>query len=201
MSFGLVLPYSMSLLYGSMLWGYRKGSRANFNYEFVGIKRIKCYLPWKICLWCNTAPALHILDRIYELTSVTVVLNYLDFTVFTRLLRYSCPSHWLMSNSIHSTTVSLVGVVSGRSGTTPRWNRRVQFLTPCPRLLHPQPPLWSRPTSLTSDSMSSQPVIPIIKSNLFISQSNPSVHPLSVQYFRMTPSCSSCQGPCSGCLR
>ena len=118
MSFGLVLPYSMSLLYGSMLWGYRKGSRANSNYEFVGIKRIKCYLPWKICLWCNTAPALHILDRIYELTSVTVVLNYLDFTVFTRLLRYSCPSHWLMSNSIHSTIVSSVGVVSRCSRTT-----------------------------------------------------------------------------------
>ena len=71
------------------------------------------------------------------------------------------------------------GVVSGRSGTTLRWNRQVQFLTPRPRLLHPQPPLRSRPTSLTSDSMSSQPVIPIIKSNPFISQSNPSVHPPS----------------------
>jgi len=81
-----------------------------------------------------------------------------------------------MSNSIHSTTVSPAGVVSGRSGTTPCWNKQVQFLTPRPRLLHPQPPLRSRPTSLTSDSMSSQPVIPIIKSNPFISQSNPSVH-------------------------
>jgi len=106
-----------------------------------------------------------------------------------------------MSNSIHSTTVSPAGVVSRHSRTTPRWNRRVQFLTPRPRLLHPQPPLQSRPTSLTSDSMSSQPVIPIIKSNLFISQSNPSVHLPSVQYFRMTPSCSSCQGLCSRCLR
>ena len=130
-------------------------------------------------LWSNSAPAPHVLDRIYELISVTVTLNYLDFTVFTCLLRYSCPSHWLMSNSIHSTTVSPVGVVSGRSGTTPRWNKRVQFLTPCPRLLHPQPPLRSRPTSLTSDSMSLQPVAPIIESNPFTSQSNPSVYPPS----------------------
>jgi len=84
-----------------------------------------------------------------------------------------------MSNSIYSTTVSPVGVISRRSGTTPRWNKRVQFLTPRPRLLHPQPLLQSRPTSLTSDSMSSQPVIPIIESNPFISQSNPSVHPPS----------------------
>ena len=84
-----------------------------------------------------------------------------------------------MSNSIYSTTVSPVGVVSRCSGTTPRWNKQVQFLTPRPRLLHPQPPLWSRPTSLTSDSMSSQPVTPIIESNPFISQSNPSVHPPS----------------------
>ena len=81
-----------------------------------------------------------------------------------------------MSNSIYSTTVSPAGVVSGRSGITPRWNKRVQFLTPRPRLLHPQPPLQSRPTSLTSDSMSSQLVIPIIESNPFISQSNPSVY-------------------------
>jgi len=84
-----------------------------------------------------------------------------------------------MSNSIYSTTVSPAGVVSGCSGTTPRWNKRVQFLTSRPRLLHPQPPLRSRPTSLTSDSMSSQPVIPIIESNPFISQSNPSVYPPS----------------------
>jgi len=63
----------------------------------------------------------------------------------------------------------------------PRWNKRVQFLTPRPRLLHSQPPLWSRPTSLTSDSTSSQPVIPIIESNPFISQSNPSVHPPSAE--------------------
>jgi len=55
MSSGLGLPYSISLLYGSMFWGYSKDSRANSNYEFVGIKRIKCYLPWKIHLWCNTA--------------------------------------------------------------------------------------------------------------------------------------------------
>jgi len=84
-----------------------------------------------------------------------------------------------MSNSIYSTTVSPAGVVSRRSGTTLCWNKRVQFLTSRPQLLHPQPPLWSRPTSLTSDSMSSQPVIPIIESNPFISQSNPSVHPPS----------------------
>jgi len=84
-----------------------------------------------------------------------------------------------MSNSIHSTTVSPAGVVSGRSGTTPRWNKWVQFLTPCRRLWHLQPPLQSWPTSLISDSISSQPVAPIIKSNPFISQSNPSVHPLS----------------------
>jgi len=84
-----------------------------------------------------------------------------------------------MSNSIHSTTVSPADVVSGRSGTTLRWNKQVQFQTPRPRLLHPQPPLQSRPTSLTSDSISSQPVIPIIESNPFISQSSPSVHPPS----------------------
>ena len=81
-----------------------------------------------------------------------------------------------MSNSIYSTTVSLVGVVSRCSGTMPRWNKQVQFLTPCPQLLYPQPPLQSRPTSLTSDSMSSQPVVPIIESNPFISQLNPFVH-------------------------
>ena len=81
-----------------------------------------------------------------------------------------------MSNSIHSTTVSPAGVVSRRSRTTPRWNKRVQFLTPHPQLLHPQPLLRSQPTSLASDSMSSQPVIPIIESNPFISQSNPFVH-------------------------
>jgi len=96
--------------------------------------------------------------------------------MFTRLLCYSCPSHWLMSNSICSTTVSPVGVVSGHSGTTPYWNKWVQFLTPRPQLLHSQPPLQSWPTSLTLDSMSSQPVAPIIESNPFISQSNPSVY-------------------------
>ena len=127
----------------------------------------------------NSAPAPHVLDRIYELTSVTIALNYLDFTMFTRLLCYSRPSHWLMSNSIHSTTVSPAGVVSGRSGTTLRWNKWVQFLIPHPWLLYSQPPLRSRLTSLTSDSMSSQPAAPIIESNPFISQSNPSVHPPS----------------------
>jgi len=84
-----------------------------------------------------------------------------------------------MSNSIHSTTVSPAGVVSGCSGTTLYWNKQVQFLTPHPRLLHPQPLLWSRPTSLTSNSMSSQPAVPIIESNPFILQSNPSVYPPS----------------------
>ena len=84
-----------------------------------------------------------------------------------------------MSNSIHSSTVSPVGIVSGRSGIMPRWNKRVQFLTPRLRLRHPKPLLWSRPTSLASDSMSSQPVAPIIESNPFTSQSNPSVHPPS----------------------
>jgi len=84
-----------------------------------------------------------------------------------------------MSNSIHSTTVSPAGVVSRRSETMPCWNKWVQFLTSCPQLLHPQPLLQSRLTSLTSDSMSSQPVAPIIKSNPFISQSNPSVYPPS----------------------
>jgi len=96
--------------------------------------------------------------------------------MFTRLLCYSCPSYWLMSNSIHSTTVSPAGVVSGRSGTTLCWNKWVQFLIPRPRLLHSQPLLRSRPTSLTSDSMSSQLVISIIESNPFIPQSNPSVY-------------------------
>ena len=81
-----------------------------------------------------------------------------------------------MSNSIHSTTVSPAGVVSGCSETTLHWNKRVQFLTPHPQLLYPQPLLQSQPTSLTLDSMSSQPVAPIIESNPFISQSNPSVH-------------------------
>jgi len=55
MSSGLGLPYSISLLYGSMFWGYSKGSRANSNYEFIGIKCIKCYLPWKIHLRCDSA--------------------------------------------------------------------------------------------------------------------------------------------------
>jgi len=81
-----------------------------------------------------------------------------------------------MSNSIYSTTVSPAGVVSRRSRTTPRWNKRVQYLTPRPRLLHSQPPPRSRPTSLISDSMPSQPAAPTIKSNPFISQSNPSAH-------------------------
>jgi len=49
-----IITCSMSLLYSIMSWGYRKGSRANFNQEFVNIKYIKCYLPWKICLWHNT---------------------------------------------------------------------------------------------------------------------------------------------------
>ena len=53
MSSGLGLPYSISLLYSSTFWGYSKGSWANSNYEFVGIKRIKCYLPQKIHLRCN----------------------------------------------------------------------------------------------------------------------------------------------------
>jgi len=117
-----------------------------------------------------------VLNRIYKLPSVTVALNYLDFTVLTRLLCYSCLSHWLMSNSIHSTTVFLAGVVSGCSRTTPCWNRWVQFLTLCPQLLHPQPPLQSWLTSLTSNSISSQPVVSIIESNPFISQSNPFVY-------------------------
>ena len=43
----------MSLLYGGTFWGYRKGSRANSNYKFIGIKHIKCYFPWKIHLLCN----------------------------------------------------------------------------------------------------------------------------------------------------
>jgi len=81
-----------------------------------------------------------------------------------------------MFNSIHSTTVSLAGVVFRCSGTMSRWNKQVQFLTPHPQLLHPQPPLQSQPTSLTSDSISSQPVVPIIESNPFISQLNPFVH-------------------------
>jgi len=81
-----------------------------------------------------------------------------------------------MFNSIHSTTVSLAGVVFRCSGTMSRWNKQVQFLTPRPQLLHPQPPLQSQPTSLTSDSISSQPVVPIIESNPFISQLNPFVH-------------------------
>jgi len=117
-----------------------------------------------------------VLDRIYELTSVTVALNYSDLTVFTHLLHYPCPSHWLMSNSIYSTTVSPAGVVTRRSRTTPCWNKRVQYLTPCPRLLHSQPLPWSWPTSLISDSIPSQPAVPTIESNPFISQSNPSAH-------------------------
>ena len=81
-----------------------------------------------------------------------------------------------MSNSIYSTTVSPVDVISGRSGTTPHWNNRIQFLTPRPRLQHSQPPLQSQLTSLTSDSMSSQPVALIIESNPFILQSSPPIH-------------------------
>jgi len=59
MSSGLGLPYSISLLYGSTFWEYSKGSRVNSNYEFIGIKRIKCYLPWKIHLRCNNATQLN----------------------------------------------------------------------------------------------------------------------------------------------
>jgi len=55
MSSGLGLPYSISLLYGSTFWEYSKGFRANSNYEFIGIKRIKCYLPRKIHSRCNNA--------------------------------------------------------------------------------------------------------------------------------------------------
>jgi len=120
-----------------------------------------------------------VLNRIYKLILVTVTLNYLDFTVFTRLLRDFYPSHWLMSNSIYSTTVSPAGVVSKCSRTTLRWNKRVLCLTSRRRLRYPQPPLRSRPTSLISDSMSSQPVASIIESNPFISQSNLSVRPPS----------------------
>jgi len=100
----------------------------------------------------------------------------IPITVFTRFLRYPCPSHWLMFNSIDSTTVSLAGVVSGRSGTTPHWNKRVQYLTPRPRLLHSQPLPRSQPTSLISDSMPSQLAAPTIESNPFISQSNLSAY-------------------------
>jgi len=63
-----------------------------------------------------------------------------------------------MFNSIYSTIVSLAGVVSGHSGTMSHWNKRVPFLIPRRRFWHPQPPLQSQPTSLASDSMSSQPV-------------------------------------------
>ena len=54
MSSSLVITCSMSSSYGITFWGYRKGSRTNSNYEFVGIKHIKCYFPWKICLWYNS---------------------------------------------------------------------------------------------------------------------------------------------------
>ena len=54
MSSSLVITCSMSSSYGITFWGYRKGSRANSNYEFVGIKHIKCYFPRKIRLQCNS---------------------------------------------------------------------------------------------------------------------------------------------------
>jgi len=44
----------MSSSYGITFWGYRKGSRANSNYEFISIKHIKCYFPQKIRLRCNS---------------------------------------------------------------------------------------------------------------------------------------------------
>ena len=54
MSSSLVTTCSMSSSYGIMFWGYRKGSRANSNYEFIGIKHIKCYFLQKIRLRCNS---------------------------------------------------------------------------------------------------------------------------------------------------
>jgi len=44
----------MSLSYGITFWGYRKGSRANSNQEFIGITCIKCYLLRKIHLRHNS---------------------------------------------------------------------------------------------------------------------------------------------------
>jgi len=86
-----------------------------------------------------------------------------------------------MSNSIYSTTVSSADVVPRVSGTMLHWNKWVQFLIPCSWLLSLQPPLWSQPTSLTSDSISSQPVISIIKFNSLILQFNLFVHLLSTK--------------------
>jgi len=55
MSSRSIITYSMYLSYSVMFWGYRKGSRANSNWEFIGITCIKCYLSWKICLRHNSA--------------------------------------------------------------------------------------------------------------------------------------------------
>jgi len=54
MSSRLIITCSMYLSYSVTFWEYRKGSRANYNWESVGIKYIKCYLPRKICLRHNT---------------------------------------------------------------------------------------------------------------------------------------------------
>jgi len=53
MSSRSIITCPMYSSYNVMFWGYKKGSRANSNWESVGIKYIKCYLPQKICLQCN----------------------------------------------------------------------------------------------------------------------------------------------------
>jgi len=118
MSSGLGLPYSISLLYGSTFWGYSKGSRANFNYEFVGIKHIKYYLPWKIHLQCNNVTAdqgtAHKLRlRLFPhfccyslLLRSNLTLLWVTLLLLHTSLTESTNYHWSLSHSTTSTLLS-----------------------------------------------------------------------------------------------
>jgi len=50
----LIITCSMYSSYNITFWGYRKGSRANSNWEFIVIKLIKYYLLQKIHLQHNS---------------------------------------------------------------------------------------------------------------------------------------------------
>jgi len=47
-------PCSMLLIHIGTFWGSIMGSRSNSYLESIGIKYIKCYFPWKICLQSNS---------------------------------------------------------------------------------------------------------------------------------------------------
>ena len=79
MSSSLVITCSMSSSYGITFWGYRKGSRANSNYEFVGIKRIKCYFPWKIHLRYNNVQAVRWMLQVLKKNKLFLHLEKCEF--------------------------------------------------------------------------------------------------------------------------